>query len=506
MQRVQHSVSYPTTVATVATVAIVGAGFSGAMTAVNLLRQSAGRPLRVVLINRSGRTARGAAYGTASAEHLLNVPAGNMSALADDPDDFLRYCRWADPAVTPASFVRRQQYGGYLQALLDAAEHGAPAHTLLERWVGEVVDLQLGADGALSALYLADGRRVEAHHVVLAFGNFAPADPPCAAPGLCASARYVRDPWAAGALDGVGGGEPVLLLGSGLTAVDVSLALASRGHRAPVWVLSDHGLLPAAHREHRGRFDADATRALVQAMGYTVRRALRALRTAMREHTAAGGDWRDLMAAVRPAVPRLWQHWPPAERRRFIARLLPYWEAARHRCAPASHARFEALLTSGQVVPIAGRLVALRESRSGVEVEFRRRGGIRLERLQVAHVVNCTGPGSDLSRIDSRFVARLMARGWLVADPLRLGAEVDTAGALFDRQGVPSSQLHCVGPLLRARDWEAAAVPELRVQAQRMAAALLALHPGPTDRSASPAGLPAPAPPAPFPAAPRKSG
>ena len=90
----------PTSAQKSTTIVVIGAGFSGAMTAVNLLRHSSGRPLRVVLVNKSGRMARGIAYGTRSAEHVLNVPAGNMSAIPEEPDDFLRFCRWADPSPT----------------------------------------------------------------------------------------------------------------------------------------------------------------------------------------------------------------------------------------------------------------------------------------------------------------------------------------------------------------------------------------------------------------------
>jgi len=145
-------------------IVIIGAGFSGAITAVNLLRQSPGLPLRVTLVNRSGRMARGIAYGTHSADHVLNVPAGNMSALADDPDDFLRYCRWANPQVSPASFVSRRLYGSYLEALLDAAEHGAHAGASLQRIGGEAERIDLAADGRGAAVVLADGRSLQADH------------------------------------------------------------------------------------------------------------------------------------------------------------------------------------------------------------------------------------------------------------------------------------------------------------------------------------------------------
>ena len=58
------------------TVAIVGSGFSGVMTAAHLLCTRQARPVRVQMLNRSGVMARGVAYGT--------LPAGVDTATILD--------------------------------------------------------------------------------------------------------------------------------------------------------------------------------------------------------------------------------------------------------------------------------------------------------------------------------------------------------------------------------------------------------------------------------------
>ena len=455
------------------TIAIIGAGFSGAATAVNLLRMGGAQPLRVVLINRSGAMARGLAYGTSSRDHVLNVPAGNMSALADDPDDFLRYCRWADPATTPASFVPRRLYGSYLEALLDAAEHAAAESVTLERWAGEVSAIEVAPAGQSAAVRLEDGRELQADRVVLAFGHFAPGKPAIRQPAFYADRHYVGDPWSAAALQRIDPTEPVLLIGSGLTAVDVALSLARQRHAGPIWLMSRRGLLPKAHREQRAVLPPREAQRLFDAMGSTARSQLRALRRAVLEHEARGHDWRDVVAALRPFTPRLWARLPTRERQRFVRRLQPFWDVLRHRCAPEVHARFMALIESGQVRLLAGRLRDCTVTEGGVELAWAPRGSALEQTLRVGAVINCSGPDTDLGRAANPLIRQLLERGLMDADELRIGVKVDADGALIARDGAASPVLRYVGPLLRARDWEATAVPELRLHARAMAERLL---------------------------------
>jgi len=455
------------------TVAIVGAGFSGAVLAVQLMRHAQGRPLRVVLVNRSGAMARGLAYGTHSPRHLLNVPAGNMSALADDAEDFLRYLRWADARVQPQSFVPRRLYGSYLEALLDAQASAATGPARLERWQGQVVRVDPGSEGGRARVALEDGRAIEADHVVLAFGHLPPADPPISTPTFYGSPRYVRDPWAPGALEALPPG-PVLLIGTGLTAVDVSLTLTEADRPRPVWCLSRRGLVPAPHRELRGHLDAAEAAALVAQLGGGVRSDLRAIRRAVRAHEAQGGDWRNVIGALRAHTPAWWRMTPLPERRRFLRRLQPFWDVARHRCAPQAHAAFTAARENGQVQVLAGRLRAMHETADGATVRWTPRGTKTEAELLVAAVVNCTGASADLRAVESPLLTQLLADGHLQPDPLGLGVSVDEYGALVGTQGRATPGLHYIGPLLRARDWEATAVPELRSLALRMAQRLLA--------------------------------
>lgn len=161
------------------TIAIIGGGCSGSLIAAQLLRRATG-PLVIKLIERRSELGRGVAYSTPVDCHLLNVPAGEMSAFPDEPHHFLG---WLQNQVHSASgefpsevradtFVPRKIYGRYLQAVLDEAEANAPDRVRLERVNDEVVGTKPEPDGATISLRSNQVLRVQ--RIVLAFGNSPP--------------------------------------------------------------------------------------------------------------------------------------------------------------------------------------------------------------------------------------------------------------------------------------------------------------------------------------------
>jgi uncharacterized NAD(P)/FAD-binding protein YdhS len=448
------------------TLVIIGAGFSGAITAIQFLKHSP-PGVRVVLINRSGAMARGLAYGTNSAQHLLNVPAGNMTALVDEPESFLSFCQGRLPDVLASSFVPRKLYGDYLASMLDAAERKC-VDVSLTRLSTEVHSLRPNGNGAV--VELANGEVLNADQVVLAFGHFAPIDPPGVTPAILAG-RYQQDPWDANQVLPETN-RPLLLLGSGLTALDVALGSNQTNH-GPIHMLSRRGLLPLAHRPHRG--------GAVSVAGFsdrlldvppTVTNYLREIRQQIKASADDGVDWRDLLAALRSATPALWMRLPENERRRFLRHLQPYWDVHRHRVAPETYERLQQALASGRIKPIAGRIRTMELCAEGLRVSIQRRGGQSVEQIDVAQVINCTGPNSNLHRVNDRLIVQLRDEGFVQPDPHGLGLCVDGRLAVKSAEGIASSWLSYVGPMLKADFWEATAVPELRQSAKFLACRL----------------------------------
>jgi uncharacterized NAD(P)/FAD-binding protein YdhS len=435
------------------TVAIVGAGFSGSMLALHLLE--AGPPdLRITLIERSAGFGPGLAFGTHNPHHLLNVRVGNMSAFPDRPrhlEHWLATHARAESA-NPAAFISRGTYGRYLASLLRNAVRGLDGARRLILVHDEAVDLQRSQDGV--RLTLAMGRRLELDVVVLAVGNSPPPPPPGVALETVPTAVYAPDPWAKDALADLDNAAPVLLIGTGLTMVDIAVALDAHGHHGRILALSRRGLTP---RTHSGFAMVPRTTMVIGDVALSGR--ARQLR-----RRAAVVGWRAAIDELRPATQAIWREADLTQRRRFLRHLRPWWDVHRHRMAPAVADRIAAMRRDGRLATAAGRIVRVEPDGLGASVIWRPRGAGHEETFRVGRIINCTGLGGDPARASNPLIRGLIERGEARADALALGLEVDEDCQVVDASGHADARLRAIGPITRGSFWESIAVPDIRNQ------------------------------------------
>lgn len=133
-----------------ASIAIVGAGFSGALLAVHLARQAVGR-VEIVLIDRAGARGRGLAYSADNPNHLLNVRVENMSALPEQPNHFRDWLeRRTGRAPDALAFVSRGLYGAYVEDILSTAVASASGRVSITPVAADCVDISRGRSWNLS--------------------------------------------------------------------------------------------------------------------------------------------------------------------------------------------------------------------------------------------------------------------------------------------------------------------------------------------------------------------
>jgi uncharacterized NAD(P)/FAD-binding protein YdhS len=426
------------------TVAIIGGGASGTILAAQLAR----RGIASALIDGSGRMGRGVAYSTTEPAHLLNVRAEGMSAWAGEPDHFT--AAFEAEGGDRRGFAQRRFFGRYLGDVLDQAVATdrvelieAAARTA--RRVANAWHLELG-----------DGSSIEAQALVLAVGNQEPE-------GLSAFAnagqRFIRNPWGDAARRAVASlattGEPALLVGTGLTMVDLVLSLDAAGYQGAILALSRRGLAPRSH----GDFEPAPIEADEVPAG-NVRSLLRWLR----ERSAKVG-WRAAIDSLRPHSHRLWQGLDLAEQRRFLRHARPWWDVHRHRIAPEVGALIARSISEQRLEVVAGRIISAVETPDGLDVEFRRRGAAGSEKRRFGYAFNCTGPLHSIARSKDPLLRSLLDAGQVNPDQLGIGLDIDGTC----RAG---EHLWAMGPLTKGRFWEIIAVPDIRDQAADVADAI----------------------------------
>ena len=441
-------------------IAIIGAGFSGALLAVQLLRRCR-EDDRVYLIEKRAGFGRGLAYSTSNVNHLLNVRAGNMSAFPDQPDHFVEWLRrraveaeTSDAMPDAGSFVSRRLYGTYVRSLLcDELWQGGKGRNL---FLVPDQAVALNAEPGGVFLTVAGGRCYRVDMVVLAAGNLPPDE---------SRGAYFGDPWHPDATAGIGRDDKVLLIGSGLTMVDTVQTLLEAGHRGSIRALSRRGLVPHVHVPTNplaiSTFDLPRTT--------SVARLARWLRARVAAAEAEGRTWRDVIDGLRPHLQDLWRRLSVEERRRFLRHLRPWWDIHRHRMAPSVAAMLNAAIDRGQLVIERGRVVEIAPEEAAVTVRWRRRGASDVETMQVARAINCAGPETNYAACNDPLIRDLLARRFARPDPLGLGLEVNEQGALLNQEGVPSRRLFALGPVTRGSFWEIVAVPDIRQQCARLA-------------------------------------
>jgi len=425
-------------------IVIIGGGFSGAMAAARL----AERGMASTIIDAGGDFGLGVAYSTPFDGHLLNVRASRMSAVEGRPDDFVDWLGRNHPdRADPEGFAPRRLYGLYVQGRLRAVEASHPGR------ITRVQGRALAIEGTTVAL---DGdRHIPGRAVVLATGNPAPRT----ASGT--GGRVIADPWAKGALDGIGATDRVAIVGTGLTMVDMALWLNARGWRGPLFALSRRGLGPRAHGarpEAPLRIPQDVAEGPASS------------RLAAGRRLARNGDWRRLMEGLRPVTGDLWRAADATTRARWVRHLRPFWDVHRHRIAPAIAAEMQALSDAGRLTVTAGRVVRVAPSGHGVGLTFRPKGATVTQTVETDWLIDCTGPGHDPAR--DPLTGPLIATGRARLDPLRLGLELDDSGRALTADGTSDPALMVLGPPARATFWETVAVPDIRKRIEVLTEAL----------------------------------
>ena len=449
-------------------IAVIGAGFSGTIATLHLLKRlPSDQP--VLLCERSPDFARGVAYATGDGDHLLNVRAANMSALTDEPlhfEDWLKR-RVAEGRLpveaheTEAGlFASRGLYGQYLRSILDYAMRETAGHAQLRLLPDEVVDVA-PIEGGGYELICAAGQRLAVSGVVLAVGNL-PAEE-------SENPRICRNAWDEKAWRPLSPDLPVMIVGTGLTMVDIAIALRRRGFTGGILALSRGGLLPQRHALAKPWPTPNLTVAEETSLPLLMAR--------VREEVAAaaeqGVNWRAVIDSMRPITAKIWGRLPLAERERFLRHARRYWDVHRHRMAPPHAELIETMVKEGTLKLLAARIKEMKSVNDLVQVTYSPRDGSGERTIGVQRVILASGV-EHVSRTRDPLMQRLLDRGLVRVDRQGLGIDVTDGLNVVRGDDAVAERVWALGPIVRGVFWECVAVPDIRVQAAHVAVSVVA--------------------------------
>lgn len=452
-------------------IGIIGAGFCGTMLAVHLVR-TLSEPVELILIDRKSKWNRGVAYRSYSDRHLLNVVAGKMSAFADEPDHFLDWAQQQSQflgirrEILSGAFLPRNTYGTYLNEIWQEAKSLANHKKIIVREVDDqVADLDKKQAGFV--LHLAGLQQIEVDICVLATGNQLPADPDLPDKSFTTDQRYCRNPWSPESVRAPDSELPVLVVGNGLTMVDTVLELVENGLKNPLISLSNHGFNILPHRHTGLQYNH-----LRQEIGEEI--SLRELVVLFNRHIKKvrqlGISAEPVVDSIRPLSQHIWRQFTDAEKQIFMSRIRHLWGVARHRLPLHLYDKIQRLKLDRRLQMLAGRVRKIEANPDKLRVEYWDKRRNKPLFLEVSRIINCTGPQTDIGRMDDGLLRRCWSKGLLTQDKLRLGIEADPQTyTLVDRYGMPVHFLHTLGSNLKGVFWESTAVNELRSQARQLA-------------------------------------
>lgn len=438
-------------------IAIVGFGFGGLMVLANIVRCTQ-TPLRITVIAPDARGV-GLAYGTHNPLHLLNVPARNMSAFAHDQTHFMHWLQSPEPnlllpllhlAALPGEqdFAPRMLYGHYLNHILEATLTTAALHGVHIEWLhGKATAMDETAEGWRIT---TGARTLDARQVVIATGNeVKPMFPALPHPAI------VENPWTlTEAQVKAFSHRPLVMIGTGLTSVDIVLTLRRMGYTGTIHAISRNGLLPLPHKPAGAAYALDTEALFAQRNLLAL---LRFVRAAIRSHERAGGDWRAVIDALRPHAIAIWQRLSARDQNSFIRRLATLWNSHRHRMAPDIAAIMQQEIATGKLHLAASH--RFHPSAEGEQIKLAVHwlsGG--QEVLQPVAILNCAGPELNWARSARPLLQQLLRSHAVTAHATGLGVVADADYRI-------GRNLYAIGNPMNGQFWESTAVPELRQQA-----------------------------------------
>ena len=406
---------------------IIGSGYSAAALVLHL--DARGAAMDGVTVIGPQALGAGQAFGCINDDFRLNVRAELMQLWPDDPGHF---ANWAETHISGdeeadtdvGSFYRRQDFATYI------ADEIAARPTL-----ETVSHIKASATGITSAggiwhINLDNGSTAGAARVVLATGNPPPVWP--FSEQIGDTPTLIRVPWRGDWAGSIESDARIVVIGSGLTALDALHTLRSRRHRGSITLVAPDGLLPPVQTGWSG------ANALEWPQGVRASGFLKFMRDTVGDIPWQDTEWQRRFESLRYHISAAWQRLDPEDQERLMRRFGWLWSLARFRAGPQAHGSATHLLAEGQLEIVTDMVAGIATQDGGTHsVELA--GGAR---IAADIVINCSGAGRD-PLISSILDDGIAARHATVRQRPAMTAEL----ALLRTDGTPHHSMFGIGPM-----------------------------------------------------------
>lgn len=455
---------------------IIGAGFTGTMTAVQLIEKSK-RPIEIILIYEGESLNKGIAFSPYSAKHLLNVVAGKMSAYPDKPDHFLNWImkrnffKEKDRMVVAKSFLPRKLYGEYLSNVWNEAKKKARRKKINLIVLNRTVkDIDVSENEV--RIYFDYNITKIVDDCIIAVGNHLPSNPAIKNIGFYDSSKnYFRNPWDIKSVKDINNELPILIIGNGLTMVDTVFGCLEHGFKSKIYSISPHGFNILPHQYNGPKYSK-----LVEELrdNLSLFELVKLLNKHIKRLKERGISPEPVIDSLRPHSQKIWASFSEKEKTMFLSRLRHLWGVARHRIPLDSSDKIKKLISNKRLLINSGKIIDLVQDPNYISVLYFDKKSNTIETIRVSRVINCTGPETNLLKIDGGFLKVCILKGILFQDNLGLGISTDIKTfQVIKKGGEPNTNLFTLGSNLKGELWESTAINELRIQAKQLAKKLL---------------------------------
>ena len=468
-------------------IAIIGGGFTGAVTAIHLAR-SANGPLEIFVIEPRDEVGRGVAYSATDPDHRINAPAGIHYLYPEDPDGMENWLRKnggfaEDPDIAAfdgSIFPRRGDFGAYVHSEVLAHMDSNPSGSILRHIKTRATGIKQHSDG--HRIKLESGADLEADLVIVATSNEEPLIPPPFSGALTDHASFVANPWDLPKLAGLRKGGDILVIGAGLTSADVIVTLLRDNQPRHIDVVSRHGIRPTSRpTSHAGLPQPIWERMEVAPAPFPAKHGpqdnvltiMKLLRQDIAKNAAAGIPWQPAFDDLRDSLRSVWIGLPLEEKRRFLRHLRRVYDSCRFRYPPQTEAILKRAEGEGLVTFHVGQIATAHDRGDAIEVAWQAGGNGQRQTRSFDAIVNCVGVPARPDKAGNAFLESIIDAGLVRVSPLDVGLDVDGDCHAFDAQGQPQSYLFVLGPLTFAQFGYPLGVPFILHQAMKAVPVML---------------------------------